>query len=167
MVAKAGKQELAILAAANAGIVSILGGYEVGNNDMIWHLSKALDGILEAIKSWPGADTLKDNKWALNRVKQWQKKLGDYGEENSMSCLIYITHQSIVDIEERISMELDPLLPREKTVILCQKLNLLKPIFEHVEWCDNFLDEKGGRFDEYERGNKILDILYNEIDFDF
>ena len=37
---------------------------------------------------------------------------------------------------------------------------------DHFGW-DSVKDDKGRQFDEYTRGNNILDVLYTEIDFDF
>jgi len=166
MISKAGKQELAILAAANGGLVSILSGYEIGNAELRKHIENALLHTTTAIREWPGADT---TKWALNRVKSWQKKLGPLNDNNSMSCLIYIAMQSIIDIEERIAMydgEVSS-VSRKDAQANQTKLTLLAPILEHVTWADDFLDDKGRQFDEYTRGNNILDVLYTEIDFDF
>ena len=169
MISKAGKQELAILAAANGGLVSILSGYEIGNADLKKHLKNALAHTAAAIREWPEADTLADTKWALNRVKSWQKKLGPLNDNNSMSCLVYIALQSIIDIEERIALYDGEVfsVSRKDAQANQTKLTLLAPILENVSWADDFLDDKGGQFDEYTRGNAILDVLYTEIDFDF
>jgi len=169
MISKAGKQELAILAAANGGLVSILSGYEIGNAELRKHIENALLHTTTAINEWPGADTIADITWALNRVKSWQKKLGPLNDNNSMSCLVYIAMQSIIDIEERIALYNGEVfsVSRKDAQANQIKLTLLAPILEHVTWADDFLDDKGRQFDEYMRGNNILDVLYTEIDFDF
>ena len=169
MISKAGKQEMAILAAANGGLVSILSGYEIGNAELKKHLKNALAHTTTAVREWPEADTLADTKWALNRVKSWQKKLGPLNDNNSMSCLVYIAMQSIIDMEERIALYDGEVfsVSRKDAQANQTKLTLLAPILENVSWADDFLDDKGRQFDEHTRGNNILDVLYTEIDFDF
>jgi hypothetical protein len=164
---RAGKQELAILAAANAGIVSAISGYEIGNKDLRWQMGLVLGQVVDAIKQWPGADTHKDTKWAINRIKQWQAKLGGYDEGNSLSCLISITLQSVIDMEERIGDYDHAQLSKKDKNACTRKLELLKPIFEPLLWCNDFFDADGRNFKEMERADKILRILYEEIKFEW
>ena len=84
-----------------------------------------------------------------------------------MSCLIYITFQSIVDIEERLESYDLWLMKQRDSAFVCQKKDLLKAIYPHVEWCDNFFDARGRQYAEYERGGAILSELYEIIGFDF
>jgi len=165
MVAKSSKQELAILAAANSGLVSAH-SYTTGSK-FRGEVEKAIERVVVAIKAWPGAEGDKATTWALNRVKQWRKRIIKDGmdEDNSLSCLIYVTMQSLIDIEERI-LSYDFAKMKIKDRLECKdKLDMIAGIYPHVEWLDNFLDDKGRNFDEYSRGNKILEYLYQEIDF--
>ncbi len=147
-MSRADSQSICLLAACNAGMVTIM-QRQVGSPDLIKHIEAVAAIVAPAIQGWPGDD--RDNGRAYDWLKRWALEIDQADQQPPMRALVAMSYQSLTDLYERLKNK--------------KKKGILEPIFPALQAVDDWFDAKGTAWNHYETADRIMVSMYRIIEF--
>lgn len=116
------------------------------------HVRKSYESTLKIIEVWPSTgDEIKNGKWIISKVSQWELYLNQEGDFYKLPIMAAVCDRCLDDLYTRT---------QDKS-----KRNILEPLFAHISKIRTFIDPEGRNFPAYEKANKLMDVLYELIEW--
>lgn len=151
-MSKATNQTVTLLSIM-AGIMKTLRETQAfGRVDMQQALDTAFQDICDAVLLWPcSGDEVKNLAWRQARFTEWTQFVEEDKSEYNTAMMLSICDRIVCDLQARIK---DP-----------QKLQVIQQLAEPVNAFMQYSDPLGQNFPAFESSGRIMDKLYNIIDW--